>query len=151
MGAASFHFWGNYSYAGEAYDRRLLDAFPGYALLRLRTIRRHHEDPNKAAGSVQEPVRSLGDVYWRMKAMLLGTEVAPSSDDRIVSGEDDNVRISAIMVPRSEVSELRTISEVRFVELVRQRTLASVTTDTDIGGIKRLIVTHWPSDEADPR
>jgi hypothetical protein len=38
MGPASFHFWGNYRYAGSYFDNELLAKFKGYTWLDLRDI-----------------------------------------------------------------------------------------------------------------
>lgn len=45
MGEASFHFWGNYRYAGSYFDDELLDKFKGYSWLDLRDVQRGPEPP----------------------------------------------------------------------------------------------------------
>lgn len=110
-GEASFHFWGNYTYAREFYDTELLSYFPNLTFLKLRDVHDLSSYSNEAAsapGWLTLWKRLFPSPYY----------IPPNSE--MIMGENREEPISAIAVPESEIyREGTTLDELS--QLVTQR------------------------------
>jgi hypothetical protein len=113
LGAASFHFWGNYRYANHAFDRLLLKWFPRYTFLRLRTLGRTYQAPTTPPVSL--PGRSrygrLGDLYWRIRKALTTDRPHYNSFPELLAGQGATGPISAVAFPEEELNEIGDMDE----------------------------------------
>jgi hypothetical protein len=114
LGAASFHFWGNYRYANNQFDRQVLAEFPTYAFLRLRNIERQ----NKPAGPPSPPSRygRIGEFYRD----LFRDRPYYRDLGGFFTGEAEGIQLAAIAFPARELQELPSMSLDDFEALVRR-------------------------------
>jgi hypothetical protein len=130
MGEASFHFWGNYRYAGSVYDNLLLQEFPKYTYLRLRdikaiaTIENHPVSGNTRKEKFFQAIKRsrlytiARSIYHRLQGPLPYKKIT----EEIVTGESsEKTRISIIAFPESETVELGPITLEEMLTLVRSR------------------------------
>lgn len=114
LGAASFHFWGNYRYANNHFDRQVLAAFPTYAFLRLRNIERQ----NKPAGPPSPPSRygKIGEFY----RSLFRDRPYYRDLGGFYTGEAEGIQLAAMAFPDRELQEVPSMSLDDFEALVRR-------------------------------
>ncbi|HEY8258969.1 MAG TPA: hypothetical protein VIG08_15020 [Gemmatimonadales bacterium] len=119
LGPASFHFWGNYRYANNQFDRQLLEHFPNYAFLRLRNIERQ----SRPAGPPPTPSRygRIGELYRSIMGWLLADRPYYRDLGGFFTGEAEGLRVSTIAFPARELHELPSLSLIDLGALVASR------------------------------
>jgi hypothetical protein len=116
MGEASFHLWGNYRYANQAFDSVLLRWFPDYTLFRLRYAGHLALDSLETSGS---RYGRIGDLYWAIRRWVFQDREDYSRLGPVIAG-GDSVAISAIAFPEDEMSKLEPMSEAELSARVGQ-------------------------------
>jgi hypothetical protein len=119
LGPASFHFWGNYRYANNQFDRPVLEQFPKYAFLRLRNIERQ----NRPAGPPPAPSRygRIGELYRSFMGWLLRDRPYYRDLGGTITGEAEGIRVSAIAFPARELHQVPSMSLIDLEALVARR------------------------------
>ena len=105
LGEASFHFWGNYRYAEDAFDRELLDAFPGLTFFRgLREMRIGHIGPERVGARRESPPRSErgGGPLRRLHEWMKRRFPPPVKTEEFFAGERYGVTVAEIAIPSAE-------------------------------------------------
>jgi hypothetical protein len=138
LGPASFHFWGNYRYANHAFDRVLAEYFPKYAFLRLRNIERQ-ADPLPASASRSRYGR-LGDLYWGFQEWLLRDRPGYRELDEAISGQSEQVPISAIVLPTRELAEIPSRGVAGLTALAKAEYGEPRVWTEDVAGIEWLFI-----------
>ena len=139
LGPASFHFWGNYRYANHAFDRVMAEYFPKYAFLRLRNIERQ-ADPLPASVSRSRYGR-LGDLYWGLQEWLLRDRPGYRELDEAISGQSEQVPISAIVLPTRELAEIPSRGVAGLAALAKEEYGEPRVRTEDVAGIEWLFIT----------
>jgi len=105
LGEASFHFWGNYRYADDAFDRELVDRFPNLTFFRgLREMRIGRIGPERVASgreSASRPDRGDGPLR-RLHEWMKRKYPPPGKTEEFFSGGQYGVRVQQIAVPADE-------------------------------------------------
>jgi hypothetical protein len=141
LGAASFHFWGNYRYANHAYDRLLLDWFPRYTLLRLRNIRRMPDTPT---GPAPDPPPSrygwIGEVVRKLTTGRPHYSTFPGA----LAGEGSTGPVKVLAMPEVELHEMGKMSEAEVAAKLHRVLGAASPWREDIGGVTWLLFNTVP-------
>jgi hypothetical protein len=144
LGEVSFHFWGNYRYAGNHFDGYLLKKFPSFAFLKLRNIfhamdmQRSGETENQAEVSPQgSRYGVIGDLYWRFRRWI---RTAPVPHHWAIGGvmsegvRGDQIAAFALTASELDVFSHLSTSEAETVELLRAHLGAGTAWKESIGG-----------------
>jgi hypothetical protein len=129
LGEESFHYWGNYKYAGNAFDEMLAQRYPETTFFRLREVRpilsgAYAADPAAAASSAARP--APGSAFgWPGRAwrwLFPHENPAAGRPDALVADEASGTGVSLIAFPADEgTEELAGVSEAALLSLVQQR------------------------------
>jgi hypothetical protein len=144
LGEMSFHYWGNYRYGKDFFDKRLIEQFPNYTLFRLRSVGRQYEEVLKSQrpeNSGKSKYGKVGDLYWQAKGWIVN-KVPPSyiSDDGIVTGEQYGVQVSTIAYPESEIDEAHSMTESQLLALINDKFGLIRVQDQSIGDVNWVII-----------
>lgn len=122
LGEASFHFWGNYRYAEDGFDRELLDWFPRLTFFRgLREMRIGHIGPERAASrgaGAPRPDRGGGPLR-RLHEWMKRRFPPPVKTEEFFAGEQYGVTVREIAIPTGEAQvEMRHAPPSRLARFV---------------------------------
>jgi hypothetical protein len=146
LGAASFHFWGNYRYANQAYDHELVSQFPPYTFLRLRNLRR---PPAEGEPGGKPPSRSrygaVGDWYWTVRRAALADRPHYTSFPGGVAGESVERMVHVLALPEGELAELEGGTEAEQLTVLTSRFGAGLSHKERIGGVSWVLLELSPT------
>lgn len=123
FGQASFHFWGNYRYASNSFDRLLLERYPEYAFFRLREVPRILGTPEPSEVRAKPYITLKGwyitlEGYWHK---IFPPPCLGESTNEVITGETQGVKVSIIAFPRSAQRELREATLSQLLALLQSR------------------------------
>jgi hypothetical protein len=104
FGPASFHYWGNFRYAGGLFDKELTEAFPTYSFIKFRKM---HFGENKKNGTAAKQLLLI----YRMLGMANRKPVYTLPQDSVFS--DGN------MMPKLAFFEADELKSYTFSDLER--------------------------------
>jgi hypothetical protein len=154
MGPPSFHFWGNYWYAHDYFDRELAETYPHFVFFRLREVPnliRGRQDSLEPAGADTSAVPATPDSWFGWAARRIGRRAwrrtfpepyGPRTDE-VVANEWSGERVSILAFPEDEeVAELRGwgITESDFLSFVQGRFGTPILWRESIGGVAWVLV-----------
>ena len=105
LGEASFHFWGNYRYAEDGFDRELLAWFPRLTFFRgLREMRIGQIGPERTGTHRESSSRSKGGggPLRRLHEWLKERYPPPVKTEEFFAGGQYGVRVAEIAIPTGE-------------------------------------------------
>lgn len=143
LGEASFHFWGNYRYAEDGFDRELLEAFPRLTFFRgMREMRIGHIGPERVGDAKpgQAPRSEKGGgPLRRLHEWMKRKYPPPAKTEEFFSGEQYGLSVAEIAIPTGEaVVETRHAPLSRLLRFLTAALRSPVVLETE-----RIGATEW--------
>ncbi len=121
---ASFHFFGNFSFAYDAFDQELTQRYPKITLFRLRDLKRllPPRDTAPVMVSTSRPGwrHHMRQAVWDTWHRWFPGGVSERAKE-LVAGEQEGVQVSLVAFPEQESVELGSIPFSSVVDLIEQQ------------------------------